>query len=950
VTPERYQRVCRLYRHALTLEPALRSSFLSGACHDDVALQREVESLLFYDSSDEALVDRFALEVLGEDIAGDQSHSWVGRQVGHYCVSSLLGRGGMGEVYRARDLRLDRDVAIKALALVHSGSPDRLQRFEHEARTAGQLNHPNVLTVYDIDVHEGTPFIVTELLEGEDLRQQLNRGALPQRRAIDCALQITRGLAATHAKSIIHCDLKPENLFVTRDGRVKILDFGIAKLVAPAHTEAMAAARLGTSPDFVAGTFGYAAPEQLRGEHADHRADVFAFGIILYEMLSGERPFQRDSPAAVITAVLNDEPRDLGEAFNPMLDVIVRRCLEKNPEQRFQSVSDLGFALGMLSPAPFAFSEVSGSLAPTPGGALRRKRRVFSAVGLLAFLLGAAIAAIAVRNTRTTRVEEPIARYLLPVSTGAVAAGDLEWSPDGAYLAYSTGRPGARTLYLRRVADPVTTLAEIKGADEPFFSPDSRWLGFFAGGKMKKIPVQGGAPITLADAPAMQGAHWGERGSIVFAPMARAGLLTVSENGGVPEALTTPDASRLETSHVSPRWLPGGNAVVYVARGETQANRALTVFSLEHRRHRTLIAGDTSPRYIPTGHLVYLHHGTLTAVSFDLKRLEVMGTPVPVMKDVTTYSVSAAGSLIYAPHTLSGDQAELVWVNRRGQSEPVGASARDYAQPKLSPEGRRIAVNVNSGGDGHIWIYDLVRGALARLTFVGRNGWPVWSRDGQKVIFASNRAGTSWDLYTKSADGTGEEQPLLVKPLLQIPHSLSADGRLLGLTEISTSSFQTSVFSTSDGTVSGSIHSNGWTPTLSPDGRWVAYVSNETGRYEIYVQSTSGAVGKWLISTDGGVEPLWSAKGSEIFYRNGDQMWTVDVITNSGFKHGKPRIVFEGRYRLGDVNRDDTRNYDVTPDGQRFLMLKDVTEPVSGHLNVVINWTDELQRVMASRK
>jgi serine/threonine-protein kinase len=941
-----------LYRDALDVEPALRSSFLSHACHDDLALQREVESLLCYDSADETLVDRFALEVLGEEIAGEQSHSWIGREIGHYRVSSLLGRGGMGEVYRARDTRLDRDVAIKALAVEHSENPDRLQRFEHEARTAGQLNHPNVVTVYDVGVHDGAPFIVTELLDGEDLRQQLNRGALPQRRAIDYALQIARGLAATHAKGIVHCDLKPENLFVTRDGRVKILDFGLAKLTASADTEAMAPGRRGTSPDLVAGTFGYAAPEQLRGEEADHRADVFAFGVILYEMLTGERPFQRESLTAVTAAVLNDEPRDLAEAFSPLLNVIARRCLEKSPEQRFQSVSDLGFALGMLSPVAFVSSEVAASLAPmSSSGATRQRRRVFAAIGLLAFLLGAAIGGMAVRNARIAppRMQEPTARYVLPVPTGAVATGDLEWSPDGAYLAYSTGRPGAKTLYLHSVADPVAALAEIEGGDGPFFSPDSQWLGFFAGGKMKKVPVRGGAAITLADAPAMHGAHWGENGSIVFAPIARAGLFTVSANGGVPEALTAPDANLLETSHVNPRWLPGGNAVVYVARGETHANRALMVFSLEHRRQRMLIAGDAIPKYVPTGHLVYLHQGTLMAASFDLKRLEVTGTPVPVMEDVTTYSVSTAGSLIYAPHIPAGEQAELIWVNRQGQPEPVGSPARDYAQPKLSPEGRRVAVNINTGGDGHIWIYDLVRGALARLTFVGRNGWPVWSRDGHKVIFASNRAGTSWDMYVKSADGTGAEEPLLVKPLLQIPHSLSADGRLLGLTEITTSSLHTSVFSTSDSTLTGTIHSNGWTPTLSPDGRWVAYVSNETGRYEIYVQSTSGAVGKWLISTDGGVEPLWSAKGSEVFYRNGDQMWVVDVLANAGFQHGKPHMLFEGRYRLGGVNKDDTRNYDATPDGQRFLMVKDVTEPVTKYLNVVLNWTEELQRVMASR-
>lgn len=459
------------------------------------------------------------------------------------------------------DTRLGRDVAIKALPHVYSADPARLQRFEQEARAAGQLNHPNILTVHDIGVHDCAPFIVAELLDGLDLRRQLNGGPLPQRQALDYAQQIARGLAATHAKGIVHRDLKPENLLVTTDGRVKIVDFGLAKLTVPPGADAISSSqRLGTSPDLIVGTIGYLSPELLRGEPADHRADVFAFGVILYEMLRGRRPFDRESSVEITTAILEEDPPDLDEsssAITPTLNRVVRRCLERDPEHRFQSATDLGFALDLVSSTSAASSQIQSAIIP----------------------------------------------------------------------------PG-------RV-----------------------------------------------------------------------------------------DAARWE------RW------------------RLLAV-----------------------------------ALLMSL----------------------------------------------------ISAAIR--------------------GGDGHIWIYDLVRDALTRLTFEGRNGWPVWSQDGRQVIYASNRAGTSWDVYRKSADGTVAEEALLIKPLLQIPQSLSGDGRVLGLTEIDASSFGTSLLSMNDGTLSVRVTS-GWTLSLSRDGRWIAYVSNESGRYEVYVRPTSGAAGKWLISTDGGVEPTWSAAG-----------------------------------------------------------------------------------------
>jgi hypothetical protein len=508
----------------------------------------------------------------------------------------------MGEVYRARDARLGRDVAVKAIPLAYATDPARLECFEQEARTAGQLNHPNILTVFDIGAHDGAPFIVTELLHGEDLRQQLNRGALPARRAIDYAQQILRGLAATHAKGIVHRDLKPENLFVTADGHVKILDYGLAKLTTPLDVSSdptFSGQRFATMPGLLVGTLGYLSPEQLRAEPPDHRADLFAFGVILYEMLTGRRPFDRETAVEVITATLKEEPPDLSELRSPvapLLDRIVHRCLEKKPEDRFQSASDLAFALEALSTASAPTAEGVAASPPVHDAAASSWPRP---VAIAASLLVTLAAAVVLWNTGAGAPQEqppqPVARFVLPVAARQIASGDLAVSPDGADVAYSTGRQGARMLYLRELAKP-DTATEFEGASQPFFSPDSQWVGFFAGGKMKKVSVRGGAPVTLADAPSLRGAHWGDNDSIVFAPNGRSGLFQVSANGGPAAILTTLDEARMETSHRDPHWLPGANAVLYMTLGETRTNRSLMVYSLDDAVARVVMQGSAAPR------------------------------------------------------------------------------------------------------------------------------------------------------------------------------------------------------------------------------------------------------------------------------------------------------------------------------------------------------------------
>jgi serine/threonine-protein kinase len=729
---------------------------------------------------------------------------------------------------------------------------------------------------------------------------------------------------------------------------VKILDFGLAKLTDTTDVQpSVSTEGLETSPGFIVGTIGYLAPEQLRGERADHRADVFAFGVILHEMLTGRRPFERPSSIEVMAAILKDEPPDLdSETGLISLNRIVRRCLEKDPEQRFQSVRDLGFALDMLSPSS---GELAGVNAPPftslrHAGVPRTRRWAITGALLLTSVLIAAIAGMAAWNARTVQPQQSqVARFVLPVEGGTIQPGDLEVSRDAAFLAYSIGRPGARRLFVRKLATPdAEPLAVIEGGQGPFFSPDSQWLGFFADGKMKKISMRGGAPVILADAPSQRGADWGENGSIVFAPIARAGLFLVSENGGVPEPLSTPDEQRLDTSHVHPRWLPGGRHVIYVARGETRADRRIAVFSFKDRRSRALLAGDADPRYLPSGHLTFLHRGNLMAVPFSVDRVETRDTPTLAVERVGAYGVSDTGLLVYAPVN-SAPGATLVWVDRRGHSTDIDAPVRNYRHARLSPDGGRVAVTIASAEQRDIWIVDLVRDGLVRLTFEGDSGWPVWSRNGHEVVYASNRSGTSWDIYRKSADGTGVEASILIKPLLQIPHAVAAESGLLALTEIGPSSFHTAMLSMRDGALQMKVK-NAWTPSLSPEGRWLAYTSNDAGRYEVYVQPTSGAEGRWQISMEGGVEPVWSASGSELFYRHGDQVFAVEVATNSTFEYSKPRKLFEGRYALGDV-KDDTRAWDVAPDGHRFLMLRPEPEP-STDLKVVVNWYDELQRLV----
>jgi serine/threonine-protein kinase len=878
-----------------------------------------------------------------------------GTRLGPYEVIAPLGAGGMGEVYRARDARLGREVAIKVLPAAFSADADRLRRFEQEARAAGMLNHPNILTIYDIGTQEGAPYIVSELLAGEELRAQLNGQALPARKAVDYALQIAQGLAAAHEKGIVHRDLKPENLFITNDGRVKILDFGLAKLKPPklpggVDTNAPTSVPQ-TDPGVVMGTVGYMSPEQVRGGEADHRSDLFAFGAILYEMLAGRRAFWGETAAETMTAILKEEPPELsatGQSIAPALERVVRHCLEKSPEQRFQSATDLGFAIEALS-APSG-SQVSGLPTAPPHAQpvlLRWRSALLWSLGAL--VIGGLATGVAVWKMmdKPAVATRPVARLILPLSPAApLDLGlklSLALSPDGSHFVYV--RSGSQQLYLRSLEQAeAQPMAGTEGAEAPFFSPDGQWVGFFAQGKLKKVSVAGGVPVVLCDVPDGRGGSWGTDDTIILNPTLATGLFKVSASGGTLQELT-PAKSGIA------RWpeiLPGGKAVIFSGgSGRGPGDRDIAVQSLETGERRVLIEDGVHARYANSGHLIFGRAGSLLAAPFDLERLEVTGPAVPVLDGVMTmigdgaplYAISAVGSLIYLPSAGGGPRHSLVWVDRQGAALSLSAPRRAFRWLKLSPDGRTLAVHITDGAND-IWAYEMARGAMTRLTFEpGEDEAPIWTPDGKQVAYSSSRTGQSRAILWRPADGGAEER--LMEGLHHIHlSSWSSDGKTLA-------------FEDSDSTTGWDIwllplegerkaqpflrtQFNELRAKFSPDGRYLAYQSDESGRAEIYVQPLPGPGGKQQISIEGGMDPAWAPNGRELFYRHGDKMMAVSIETSPAFSASAPRLLFEGRYEP---------NYDVAPDGQRFLMIKpSEQEAAPTQLNVILEWFEELKR------
>ena len=883
-----------------------------------------------------------------------------GTKLGRYEIRSKLGAGGMGEVYLARDMEIGRDVAVKVLPSTFSDDRDRLRRFQQEACAAGALNHPNILSIYDAGKHNGSPYVVSELLEGETLRKRIGGAPLAQRRTIDYALQIAHGLAAAHEKGIIHRDLKPDNIFVTNDGRVKILDFGLAKLTQRDGNQGQTdipTRRVDTDPGVVMGTVGYMSPEQLKGRAVDQRSDIFSFGAILYEMLSGRRAFSGESAAETMSAILREDPPELTETnktVSPVLERLVNRCLEKNSEARFHSASDLAFALDAISTSSPASSGETLTAVNLQQTVSVGKHLPWIVAAFLGFAFIVALP-FALSYFRRAPAETPaVTRFLIYPPEKAYYGGSFAISPDGRRLVSRVNFEGKVLLWVRAL-DSLTAqpLAGTEDSSFPFWSPDSRFIGFFSKGKLRKVEATGGPSQTLCDAPDPRGGTWNADGVIVFAPKGADVLYRVAAAGGTPVPLTTLDASRKEISHYHPRFLPDGRHFIYLANSPQRESAGIYVGSLDKQEPKRLASSDSHAEYSPPGYLLFLRDRTLMAQGFDTDKLELRGEPFSVAEHVdhlagggrfALFSVSQTGVLAY--RTGLSDSSQLTWFDREGK--PIGTigPAGSYNSPWLSPDEKRVAFarQEAQGGGFDIWLLELARGNLNRFTFdPAGDQYPTWSPDGSRIVFSSDREGVL-NFYQKAASGAGNDEALLKSDQGKIPNDWSADGRFIlyqtGLDiwvlplsgEQKPFPFLQTEFN------------EGWA-RFSPDGKWIAYSSNESGSWQVYVQSFPALGGKWMISTDGGAQPQWRRDGKELFYISSNRkLMAVDVKGNgSTFEAGVPNALFD--LRLQTPSLPGPRNFYIAgADGKRFLVTSVSEERITTPTTVVMNWTADLKK------
>ena len=912
----------------------------------------------------------------------------AGTRLGVFKIAQLIGAGGMGEVYRARDTKLGRDVAIKVLPEDFAKDPDRLARFEREAKTLAALNHPNIGSLYDFQEQDGVRFLVLELVDGETLADRIARGPVPIKEALPQFIQIAEALEAAHAKGIIHRDLKPANIKITEDGKAKVLDFGLAKSyqtvkpLSPTDTTRVSSddPMKFTTDGTILGTPSYMSPEQARGQDVDTRADIWAFGCCFYEALTGRVPFKGPTLADTVSMILNHDvdwtalPSDLPEPVRRML----RRSLQKDARERLRDIGDARIELEELVQEP--------EPADAPAVATRPARRQ---VMLLGALLIGALAVIGVllfqQRLGTAPAPDasdefelvaalpsapgPVRRYSINLpqemplrARGPITRLNMEISPDGTRVVYVTeGGDVPWQLVVRRLDEQEPQpLFGTEGAEGPFFSPDGQWIGFFVPKelKLKKVSIHGGSSVTLCEASIALGATWGDDGYIYFQSEGQSGIRRISASGGEIEILTTLDAG--ESFHGYPYILPGAKGLLFaISPGDTDINTTrVALLDLETREKKILAEGGAAVGYAPTGHILYVQEGRLTALPFDADSLTVTGPPVPVTerrmvdpgempRDVR---ISREGTLVFVP---AGGELEtmrtLVWVDRNGVEERVTEARRNYNFPRLSPDGTRLAVRVTENGNTDIWVIDLVSGNPNRLTFdTALDRLPVWSPDGRHIVFTSTRQGP-WNLFRKPADGSGPAERLTTSPNDQYPHSWARNGSELFYDEMVPGN-GLDIFALpleGDGAPRAIIHTrfHEFFPALSQDGRWLAYTSDELGHYEVYVRPYPGLRGKWQISRGGGIAPRWSGDGKELFYRNGNKMMAVTIETDVSFIPGNPVELFEDSY----VDDRYGHRYDVSADGQRFLMVKrgqftDSASPGT-EIMVVENWFEELKRL-----
>ncbi len=858
----------------------------------------------------------------------------TGTRLGIYEVIGGIGEGGMGEVYRAHDTVLHRDVALKLVHPDFCHHADSLLRLRREARALASLNHPNVATLHELAEFGGSCGLVMELVSGETLADTLRHRRLAIDETLRIASQIAAALEAAHEQGVIHRDLKPANIKITTGGAVKVLDFGLAKTSADSPGGGMVST-LATASGVVMGTAPYMSPEQARGAQVDRRGDVWAFGCVVYEMLSGRLAFDGASHSDIIAAILNKEPdwSVLPPDTPAELRHLLRRCLQKDLRRRCRDIGDVRLAL----------EDPPAIVSPVAAPARRDSRIRAAALLAVGAALGGLAAVASLRVPPGASASEVKFSITLPDDErlAATALGAVAMAPDGRSVVYAAGR-GTTTQLLLRTLDSATAspLAGTFGAISPFFSPDGQWVAFFAEGKLKKVPIRGGSPAIVCDAADGLGGSWSTNGTIVFAPGTGAALQRVSADGGTPARTTELDVTRGEFSHRWPEFLPDGDTILFTVGTVGEWDEAeIVAQSVSSGKRTTVLKGGTNPRFVAPGRLAYAHDGAIWIAPFDQGRLALTGTPARALEGVAAtvdgaaqFAVSRGGETAYQM-AVPASARRLIVVDGRDQT-PLAAPAHAYVTPRVSPDGRRVLLGIADSAE-HVWSYDLTAGTLTQLTFEAANRAPIWFLDGRRIAFASNRNG-ALNLFAAPASSEGPAERLTASESLQVPGSWSPDGEMLVFMEQHPSTGRDIWLLRRDGSRTAFVATpaDESAPRFSPDGRWIAYVSNESGQAEVYVRSAGAAVTARKLG--GGTEPVWRRDGGALYYRSDGRLRVAPVIAGAP-QPGLGRVVFDG---VAEPGTFDAAGYDTMPGIDRFLMI---TSPSAGtapsELRVILNWT-----------
>jgi serine/threonine-protein kinase len=985
MTPERWERVKTLYDLARARPQRERSAFLARECDGDTDLQLEVESLLDQPAGTAEFVSFLGgpASAFLDAPAGEDVVPLVGRRIGTFEVRSLLGRGGMGEVYLAHDHKLGRDVAIKVLPHAFTSDQNRVASLEREARVVAALNHPHIAAIHGIEESAGIRGLVLELVEGQTLAQMLAEATgsatpgLRLKEALSIARQIADALEAAHDKGITHRDLKPGNVKVTPDGVVKLLDFGIAKVVTGdgpgldfTQAQTVTAA---THAGVIAGTVGYMSPEQARGKVVDKRTDIWAFGCVLFEMLSGRTAFDGATVTDTIAAILERDPdwSALPAATPRAVRRLIQRCLEKDPKQRLRDIGDARVEIERIIQSPG--EDVDADIAAHESRTWRRRAQLAFAVGAVALVAAVALAAFLFSRDDGGAADGRVVRMTIDLpkdeEIGPEFNSKVALSPDGTLLAF-TPLPGP--VYIRRLNGlenqplEITTPPGFRGA--PLFSPDATSISFIEGNSSYSwsrpfltASLAGGAPTKLAEYDSFHRGDWGSDGWIYWTSSYAGGIVRIRQSGGAVETVTEIDARNGERSHRFADLLPGGRALIYTASfdGISSFNDArIELWDITTRKKKTLIEGGTSAVYSPSGHIVYARAGTLFAAPFDLQRQEVTGPPIEVLDGVMMsgntgaahFSLSERGDLAYVPGASDGANRTLVWVDRSGKAEPLPLPPASYLYPRIAHDGRSLAVEIE-GPNHDFYFYDFARTVLSKVTTDGLSHDPVWSADGKQVAFRSWQAG-GMTLWRMPADRSAPATRLDPSGTRQSPVSFSPDGRFLTFDQKDPKTRDDVMVLPLEGDRSpvpvAQTRFGEGSGKFSPDGRWIAFSSTESGRPEIYVQAFPGPGPKLQVSNNGGTDPVWRRQGGELYYRSGNKMMAVAVTMSPSFQAGAPQLLWEGAYSHGTGSSCGmpgvaSAGYDVSPDGQRFLMVREDHPAGATQIVVVINWAEEVK-------